>query len=130
MPALLKALLARNDILLSDARFIGNYLPAIPVGKSYLQFTFFIAAAILYWPLLVIAEVGTSLLHPLIDAFRPVTFRVWTVTKMLIMMLLCIPTAATSIWLFYEKSFQESLMFVLMAGFMAFAMGQAQGNRR
>lgn len=130
MPPLFKALFAKTDVLLSDARFIGDSLPAIPVGKNYLQVTFFVIAAVLYWPLLMLSETITSLLHPLIDAFRPVTERIWSATTMIVFFLFCIPVAATSVWLFYAKTYQESLVTVLLALFVAFAIGQAQSGRR
>lgn len=130
MPPLFKALFAKTDVMLSDARFIGESLPATPIGKSYLQVTFFGIAAVLYWPLLMLAEIITSLLYPLIDAFRPVTERIWSATTMLVFLIFCIPVAATSVWLFYEKTFQDSFLTVLMALFIAFAIGQAQGGRR
>lgn len=130
MPPLFKALFAKTEVLLSDARFIGESLPAIPIGKKYLQVTFFVIAAVLYWPLLMLAETITSLLYPLIDAFRPVTERIWSATMMLVFFLFCIPVAATSVWLFYEKTYSESLFTVIVALFIAYALGQAQGRRR
>ena len=130
MPPLFKALFAKTQVFLSDARFIGDSLPTIPIGKSYLQAIFFLIAAVLYLPLIMIAEFFTSLLHPVIDAFRPVTERIWSATTMLLFFILCIPVAATSVWLFYEKTFQNSLTLVVMALFAIFAFGQTQGGRR
>lgn len=129
-PPLFKALLAKTDVLLTDARFIGESLPSVPIGKSYLQITFFVVAAALYLPLLMLAEVITSLLHPLIDIFRPVTDRIWSAVTMLIFFIFCIPVAATSVWLFYEKTFHDSFVTVFMFLFIVFAIGQAQGTRR
>ena len=130
MPPLFKALFSKTDVLLSDARFIGESLPAVPIGKSYLQVTFFAIATALYAPFLMLAEFITSLLHPLIDSFRPVTERIWSATTMLVFFLFCIPVSATSIWLFYPKTFQDSLITVLVFLFLTFAFGQAQGGRR
>ena len=130
IPPLFKALFSANEVLLSQARFIGDSLPAIPVGKSYLQVTFFILAAVLFWPLLFLAEGIASLLYPIVDSFRVVTYRVWSAMTMLLFLLLCIPIAATSIWLFYEKSYQDSIYMVLGAIFLAFVLGQSQGERK
>jgi cytochrome bd-type quinol oxidase subunit 1 len=66
----------------------------------------------------------------LVDAFRPVTKRIWNAITMLVFLVFCIPVAATSIWLFYEKSYTDSLLTVLFFIFLAFALGQAQGGRR
>jgi hypothetical protein len=92
--------------------------------------TFFAIAAAIYLPLLFLAEGITSILQPLIDSFHQVTYQLWSAVTMLIFFLFCIPVAATSIWLFYEKSFQDSLITVLLALFLAFAFVQAQGGRK
>jgi hypothetical protein len=130
MPPLFKALFAKGDVLLSSARFIGGYLPPVPVGKEYLQITFFAIAAVFYFPLLALAEAITSLLYPIIDSFHQVTYRIWSAVTMITFFLFCIPVAATSIWLFYEKSFQDSLLTVLFALLLAFVFGQVQSERK
>jgi hypothetical protein len=130
MPPLFKALFSKNEVLLSQARFIGESLPPVPVGKDYLQITFFLVTAVLYWPLLLLAEGITSLLYPLIDSFHRVSYRVWSAVTMLTFLLFCIPVATTSIWLFYEKSFQDAFFTVLFALFIAFALGQVQTERK
>ncbi len=130
MPPLFKAIFGKGDVLLNHARFIGEHLPSVSVGKDYLQLTFFAIAAAIYLPLLVLAEWITFMLQPLIDSFHQVTYRIWSTVTMLMFFLFCIPVAATSIWLFYEKSFQDSLITVLLALLLAFTLGQAQGGRK
>lgn len=130
MPPLLKALFSNGEVLLSQARFIGESLPPVPVGKDYLQITFFLIAAALYLPLLALSEAISSMLCPLIDSFHPITYRIWSAVMMFVFLLFCIPVAATSIWLFYEKTFRDALLTVFLALFLAFAFGQAQGGRK
>jgi hypothetical protein len=130
MPPLFKALFSKGEVLLSQARFIGEYLAPVPVGNYYLQIAFFLIAAALYLPLLALSEAITSMLYPLIDSFHQVTYRIWSAVMMFVFLLFCIPVAATSIWLFYEKTFRDALLTVLLALFLAFAFGQAQSGRR
>lgn len=130
MPPAFKAFFSKGQVLLSDARFIGETLPSIPIDKSYLQFSFFVVAAALYLPLLALAEFVTSLLHPVIDSFVPVTERIWSAVSMLVFFAICTPVAASSIWLFFEKSYKDAFLTVLLALFMAFAFGQAQRGQR
>lgn len=130
MPPLFKALFTDNELLLSQARFIGDSLPNTPVSKSYLQASFFLFAAALYLPLLLLAETITSLLAPIADSFIPVTERIWSAMTMLVFLLSCVPIAGTSVFLFYEKSFADSLITVLFVLFLAFALSQAQERRR
>jgi hypothetical protein len=132
-PPQLKAVFSRDPVLLSHARFIGEFLPPVPIGKEHLQLLFFAIAAILYWPLLFIAEIVTSLLYPLIDSFYPVTHRIWSAVIVSTFSLFCIPIAATSVWLFYEKSFGNSLLtvcIVLFLFFFFFALWLPQIERR
>ena len=130
LPPMFKAFLAKDPLLLSQARYVGEYLPSISIGKDYLQITFFAAAAIIYWPLLLLSEAIMSLLYPVVDSFRSVTQRLWNGITMLIFLGFCIPVAATSIWLFYAKSYGDSLQTVLFFMFIAFVVGQAQEGRR
>ena len=92
-----KALFAKEQVLLTHARFVGEYLPPIPIGKDYLQFVFFAVTGMLYFPLLLISEFIASLIYPLIDKFRPVTHRLWSAAQMLVFLFFCVPIAATSV---------------------------------
>jgi hypothetical protein len=130
MPPLLKTMLSKTEVLLSDARVIGELLPPVPIGKSYLQATFFLVAAVLYVPLLFLAESITPFVSPVVDAFVPVTHRIWSAITMLTFLLFCIPTAATSIWLYYDKPFQDAVLIVLVGLVMAFALVQAPVGRK
>lgn len=129
MPPLFKTLFTNNELLLSQARFIGDSLPEIPVSKSYLQASFFVVAATLYLPLLLLAETITSLLAPIADFVVQVTERIWSAITMFVFLLFCVPIAGTSVFLFYEKSFADSLITVLFVLFLAFAFSQTQGRR-
>jgi len=130
LPPLFKALTSKEVVLLSQARVIGDYLPNYPIGKEYLQLAFFVAAAVFYWPLLAISEFLTSLVAPAVDAFVPLTRRIWSAITMLLLLLFCIPVAASSIYLFYEKTFYDALMNVLAFLVIAFIFGQAQSGKR
>ncbi len=130
MPPLFKASFSKDPLFLNQARLLGEYLPAIPISKSYLQITFFLAAATIYWPLLLFSEFITSLAYPIVDAIIAVNQRIWTATTMLASLILCIPIAATSVWLFYEKTYKDSLLTVLFFLLIVFALGQAPNNRR
>lgn len=127
---LFKALFTQGDVLLSHARFIGEYLPDLPIGKSHLQMTFFLMAAIVYFPLLFVSQTLASLLAPLVDAFTEVSARILTVMTMLVFLVFCIPIAAASTWLFFEKTFLESLFMTMFFLAMPFVLSQAQAGRR
>lgn len=130
MPPLFKASFSKEPLLLNQARHLGEYLPAIPINKSYLQITFFFAAAIVYWPLLLVSEFITSLVYPIVNALIAVNQRIWTAITMLASLILCIPIAATSVWLFYEKTYNDSLLTVFFFLLFVFALGQAPNSRR
>jgi hypothetical protein len=126
---LFKALFSNVPLLLNHTKFIGEYLPAIPISSSYFQASFFIVAAIIYIPLLVISKIFTSIITPFIDAFTIVTNQIWSTITILTFFILCVPIAATSIWLFYSKSFSSALSMVFALLCLALAFGTVQNRK-
>ncbi|KAA8553781.1 hypothetical protein [Pseudomonas marginalis] len=129
-PPVFKALFSSKDIYLSSARFIGEYLPEIPVAKTNLQLAFFLISALLYVPLLLVSEFLAELIAPLVDSFKEVTDRIFVAITMLVSVLLCIPVAAFSVWLFFDKTYADSLLSVLFFAALPFIFQQAQSGRR
>ncbi|QVK31844.1 hypothetical protein [Pseudomonas syringae] len=129
-PPVFKALFSNGEVFLSSARFIGEYLPAIPVGKTTLQFTFFLISALLYLPLLLVSEFVSGLIRPLVDSFKEVTERIFLAITMLVSVVLCIPLAAASVWLYFDKTYTDSLLSVLFFTAIPFIFLQAQSERR
>lgn len=129
-PPLFKALYYSGEVFLNSARYVGMYFPAIPIGKSYLQLVFFLAAVFIYFPLLFIAELLTSLICPLVDSFKEVTERIRVAIIMSVLLVFCIPVATTSVWLFHDKSYWESFISVLFFVAVPFMFIQAQSGRR
>jgi len=129
-PPVFKALFSSGEVYLSSARFIGEYLPAIPVGKTNLQLAFFVISALLYIPLLLVSEFIAELIKPLVDSFKEVTDRIFVAITMLVSVVLCIPVAATSVWLFFDKTYANSLVSVLFFAALPYIFQQAQSGRR
>lgn len=129
-PPVFKALFSNGEVYLSSARFIGEYLPAIPVGKTNLQLAFFLISALLYIPLLLVSEFVAELITPLVDSFKEVTDRIFVAITMLVSVVLCIPVAATSVWLFFDQTYADSLLSVLFFAALPFIFQQAQSGRR
>ncbi|UVM47684.1 hypothetical protein LOY38_14635 [Pseudomonas sp. B21-015] len=129
-PPLFKALFASGEVYLSSARFIGEYLPAIPVGKTNLQLAFFLISAFFYIPLLLVAEFIATLISPLVDYFKEVTDRMFVAITMLVFVVFCIPMGATSVWLYYDKTYVDSLLSVLFFVAIPFIFSKAQSVRR
>ncbi|WP_095124673.1 hypothetical protein [Pseudomonas sp. Irchel s3a12] len=129
-PPLFKALFSSGEVYLSNARFVGEYLPAIPVGKTNLQFIFFIISAIFYIPLMLVAEFIARFISPLVDSFKEVTERIFAAITMLVFVVFCVPIGATSVWLYYEKTYAESLLSVLFFAAIPFVFSKVQSVRR
>ncbi|WP_192564504.1 hypothetical protein [Pseudomonas gozinkensis] len=129
-PPVFKALFSSGEVYLSSARFIGEYLPAIPVVKTNLQLVFFLISALLYIPLLLVSEFVAELITPMVDSFKEVTDRIFVAITMLVSVVLCIPVAATSVWLFFDKTYPDSLLSVLFFTALPFIFQQAQSGRR
>lgn len=129
MPPLFKAMFSKEAVLLSQARLIGPYLPEIQIGKEMLQAVFLVIAMIAYLPLLKLAELIFSLLYPLIDWLTQITPRKRAAFTMLTFLALCVPVSATSVWMYTQKSYGDSMITVLVAMAIAFAIGQGQNRR-
>jgi hypothetical protein len=129
MPPLLKAFFGKQVVFLSDARIFGTYLPHIPIGKEFVQMSLLIFVAILYIPLLHLAEIISGIMRLVLDPIYKLAGRRLVVAQMWSFFVLCLPVATTSVWLFYPKTLQESFATVL--GFLALfaVLGLAQGRR-
>ena len=112
-PAIFKGIGSKTPLLLSQARFVGELLPDMPIDGSVFQGAFLIAAMILYLPVLWIAQWLASgpiaILRHYIEMNRGNRMRV----TLLFFMLLCLPIAAASIFLFYEITYQDAMSRVL-----------------
>ncbi|GGK48321.1 hypothetical protein SAMN04490189_0020 [Pseudomonas koreensis] len=129
-PPVFKALFSSGEVYLSSARFIGEYLPAIPVGKTNLQLAFFLISALLYIPLLLVSAFLAELISPLVDSLKEVTDRIFVAITMLVSVVLCIPVAAASVWLFFDTTYTNALLSVLFFAALPFIFQQAQSGRR
>jgi hypothetical protein len=129
-PPLFKAIFSSGEVYLSNARVVGEYLPEIPVGKTNLQFVFFIVSIIFYIPLLIVAESFAKFISPLVDSFKEVTSRMFTAITMLVFVVFCVPIGAAFVWLYYDKTYTDSLLSVMFFVAIPFIFSKAQSSRR
>ena len=129
-PAIFKGIGSKTPLLLSQARFVGELLPDMPIDGSVFQGAFLIAAMILYFPVLWIAQWLAN--GPIAILGHYIEMNRWNRMRVTLFffMLLCLPIAATSIFLFYEITYQDAMSRVL--GVLAIAgviIGASSGRR-
>jgi len=127
MPPLLKGgLLSKGIVYLDDARFIGVYLPHIPIQSNIVQSIFIGISIVFYLPLLLIVNKCSLYIALIVDKFKLVDFYEWRRIQTLIFMLFTSIIAILSIWLYNEmsigKAFSSFLIFIFL-GFV-FASGR------
>ena len=122
LPPILKAMIAGQDILLSDARLIGWILPDIPIGENLASASLLPIVLIIYIPLLFFVEYVAELVAPILNKFFIVTIYVWRRIQLAIFVGLSALLAIASIWMFYTVTLKEAIMLLVVATALLVAM--------
>ena len=128
MPPMLKTIFKKNIIFLSDARFIGDLLPHIEIGTSYVQGSFVLIALIIYIPLLLIVSKLSIPIASIVDKFWTVDIYRWRRIQGLLFALFAACLAVMSIYLFNETTLKSA--FIAFIAFIFIATAFASGGRR
>jgi hypothetical protein len=117
----LKASISKQPVLLSDASYIGHLLPAMPLSGEYFQWVFVLVTALLFIPCMLIA---TLVKNSVIGFFPSVATnaRIKFGIHYLTVAALCAPIAATSIVLFFAKSYKDAFTYVGLVVFLVIAI--------
>lgn len=124
-PPTLKAVFSNSPVLLSDAAYIGHFLPSIPLTADYFQWTFVIASVLLFIPCMSIASlVNKSVigLLPFVATNPRIKFGIHYIT----VAALCAPIAASSIVLFFGKSYKDAFSYVGLTALIIVALATSE----
>lgn len=122
---ILKASFSKQPVLLSDASYIGHLLPAIPLSGGYFQWVFVLITLLLFIPCMAISSLVKQAiigLIPSVSANARVKFGIHYFT----VAVLCAPIAATSIVLFFAKTYKDAFTYVGLVVFLIVAMATNQ----
>lgn len=62
-PLIVKAMLSHGSTVLSDARYVGAFLPEVTIEGDWIQQIFFLIATVLYLPVMYFVRWPVSLMH-------------------------------------------------------------------
>ncbi|MCF3099762.1 hypothetical protein EHZ86_21670 [Aeromonas australiensis] len=128
MPPMLKTIFNKTTIYLSDARFIGEFLPSIQIGSSYVQSTFILIALTIYIPLLFLASKVSIPIAYIVDKFKPVNIYRWRGIQGLVFAFFAACLAVLSIYIFNQTTIKDAFFTFLVFVFLSIAF--AVGGRR
>lgn len=121
----LKASFSKQPVLLSDASYIGHMFPAIPLTGEYFQWVFVLVTVLLFIPCMAIASLVKNSaigLIPSVATNARIKFGIHYFTVAAI----CAPIAATSIVLFFAKSYKDAFTYVGLVVFLVVAIASNQ----
>lgn len=121
----LKAAFSKQPVLLSDAAYVGHSLPAIPLTGDYFQWVFVLMTVLLFIPCMAIATVVKNAVVGLIPSLAA-NARIKFGIHYLTVAALCAPIAATSIVLFFAKSYKDAFTYVGMVALAVVAMASSE----
>ena len=128
VPPMFKTLFNKDNIYLSDARFIGHLLPNIEIGSSYVQSSFILVALAIYIPLLFIVSKLSVPVAYIVDKFKPVNIYRWRGIQGLLFALFSACLAIISIYLFNEMTIKDA--FFTFLAFVVLAVAFASGGKK
>jgi len=118
-PLVLKAMFSHNVVVLSDARFIGLFLPEIPINGQWIQLCLVLIAIALYLPISHLVRKSVALFESFFG-FRAATAKVRFTVGCYLSTGALLAVATT--YLYYQVSFIQavsSVMFVVCLGAMS-----------
>lgn len=113
MPPMLKASFRNVPLYLSDARFIGNFLPTIEIGSSYLQFGFIFITFLIYVPALLFVDALTYPIARALNNYVLIDIHAWRRIQIVLFSIIALVIAVLSIWLFYNVTLIDTLQVFL-----------------
>jgi hypothetical protein len=108
LPPILRVMMSGNEMLLSDARFIGGWLPEISITRDMAQVGLLIVVAALYPLLLGLVAFIVRSVEPLIDRFLAMTIILRRRIQVVVFALFAGAIAISSTWLFYPITLKEA----------------------
>ena len=126
LPLFMKSTLGNETIYLSDARFIGHFLPSTEIGKDIVQLTFVAVAFFIYVPLLfIVSQIAKPIAH-VVDKFKPVNMYVWRAIQGSLFLLASALIAICNIYIFNETSFKDASIIFLVFVFFIIAIASSK----
>lgn len=128
LPPITKMAFSKNALYLTDARFIGEFLPQVQVASDYVQWTFVFIAFALYIPLLMLSHALTIPVASIIDKFKPMNLYRWRKIQTLLFLFFACCLAVFSIYIFNEITLKNACW--MFGAFLLLSVGIGSGNKK
>ena len=110
LPPIVKVMLSKKELLLSDAKYIGVVLPNIAITNDIAQIGLLAVTIAVYIPLFVFITFLAQLLAPVVDKFVVINIVVWRKIQAILFVVFAALLAVLSIWLFYPLTLKDAGM--------------------
>ena len=97
-------------VYLNSAKFIGSYLPSIPIGKDIFQLPFIVSVLVMYIPTLYVTNLLVRPIIKILNKFYLPTIYLLRRVQLILFTLFSLLQAGVVIYLFFDKSLKESLI--------------------
>ncbi len=126
LPVILRAFFSKQDVYLSQARFIGEFLPDALITKDTVQATLVALTFVVYVLIYLLVNLVAGILAPVVDKFWAVNIYLWRRLQTLIFVFFAAGLAVVSIWMFYPVTLTQALanFFTVVAIGALFAMSR------
>lgn len=113
LPVMFQIAFKKQIIYLSDARFIGQFLPSIQISSDYIQGIFIFIALIIYIPLLLLINKISIPISSILNKFILINIHIWRAIQSLLFALFSVFIAIISFYLFNEITFKDAFITII-----------------
>lgn len=122
VPIIIKSPPLGDGAFLDQIRLLGHYLPHTELGGGFIEPSTIVIAAIIYIPLLYIANHATYASNSILNNFIEITSRHNDVTFSIIYLVECLFIAVVTVMLVYNVTIMEAIMGVIATLFFGAVM--------
>ncbi len=130
IPIILNNFLDKNQVYLNQAKYVGMYLPEIPMTGGYANIFVWFIVLILYVPIFWLSKLMTKHLWcPLVSIFWDYNENLDKMGFLIFISLKSLFISACVQWLFFDTEFLQALKNVLILTFFAIVFAFSQNRR-
>ena len=117
-----------STILLSDAKYIGHFLPPVEIQSSIVQSYFIGLTFLIYIPIFLLVHILSIPISRVVNKFLPITIYRWRAIQGFLFIIFATLLAIISIHIFSDNSIKNA--FYIMFFFLLFVIGAGVNDKR
>ncbi|WP_155485733.1 hypothetical protein [Vibrio campbellii] len=111
-PILIKLFFVQDILLVSDARFIGQYLPEVELNNDYIQTSILVVTLVAYLPILFLTDIISSMLLKVIGYLTTPDKYMIRRIQFVIFSLLSVGISMVVVYAYFALTFKEAAIYV------------------